>query len=127
MILSNFGEFDKAKAHMREALRLEPEAFNARVHLGWLCLHQGELDEAAQYLAEETKKSPNSAYAFYLLGMVRVQQQNWTEACACFRQACALQPGVPRYQNELAKALREVGERTGGGENKQKQPAPELP
>lgn len=53
---------------------------------------QGKLAEAARLLRSVTKEQPGNFDAWYYLGLIRLQQQDWPEAIRVFTRALAARP-----------------------------------
>ncbi|MGI8438013.1 MAG: protein kinase domain-containing protein [Chthoniobacterales bacterium] len=98
---------EKAEAHARGALRLEPDLPEAHMAMGrylWQGLgHIGEPDLAGALHEFETaqRSLPGSAQLHDLIGRVQREQGKWSEALANLEKAAALDPNSPERWNRL--------------------------
>ena len=61
-VLSQLKQFDSARAHLTQALELQPDFYEAAYALGQLFTHRGDMEQGRRYLAlfEETKATVQS-------------------------------------------------------------------
>ena len=79
-LLFRKGDFDEGEAHLREALRLQPDNVQARFDLGLLKFQQHNYGVAEQELMRVIQIQTNFAPAQILLGQVLTEQQKWEQA-----------------------------------------------
>lgn len=83
---------DSAIEHLREAVRLRPEAPQYQYNLGVPLLNGGDLDEAANCFRIALKGDPNYVDAMHNLGMAERVRGNLAEADRILRRALELKP-----------------------------------
>ena len=110
------GREAEARAHYREALRLD--AGLARAHLGLALLADhpgGEAEAEAEYRAA-LKRDPSLAVAHNNLGILCAQQQRWAEAGAEWKEALRLAPDYAdaRRNLERLRAMQPAPDRPAG-------------
>ena len=98
--LLKIGDLPRARRFLEEAVALEGDLVEAHNNLGIVLVRLGERDAALrEFLAVNDPPA-----AFNNLGVVYLQQRQWSEAHDAFRRALALDPG---YQRAIAN-LEEV-------------------
>ncbi|HEY64312.1 MAG TPA: tetratricopeptide repeat protein [Caldilineae bacterium] len=98
------GDYERAIARLREALRRRPRLWDAHFLLG-ACYHKlGRLEEAAWEAEAELRAHPDHVLALSLLGQVRLSQGRVSEALAALERAHQLDPGDAEIQRYLYRA-----------------------
>ncbi|MHC4156479.1 MAG: tetratricopeptide repeat protein [Planctomycetota bacterium] len=75
-----------------EALRINPDLFNAHSNLGVIYAAQGELDQAVGHFSQAIRIKPDSAGAYCNLGIALQSQGKTDKAAEAFRKALAIDP-----------------------------------
>jgi tetratricopeptide (TPR) repeat protein len=70
------GQFQKAAAALQQAVKLDPDSYDARYNLGFSLGRLGKTQEAIQQIQEAEKLKPNSAEATYELGMLLAKRRD---------------------------------------------------
>ena len=91
------GEDDEARKNFDEALRLNPNQFNAWLGMALLARKQGKLDEAISDLSRSIELRP-TAEAYLELGRTFAQSGRIPEARDAYRQALQIDPGFTPAQ-----------------------------
>jgi serine/threonine-protein kinase len=94
----------------REALRVKPNYFEARIGLGVALQDQGRLDEATFVYREVIRLKPDDFSAHHNLGVVLKILAKWDEAIAEYHTSIRLKPNFPQAHANLGTALRSRGE-----------------
>ena len=107
------GDWQKALAAYRQALRVQPSLPEVRQQIATLLLEHSTdpmaWREALNYLNEELKVYPGNAQAEYDIGEVYLRHGQLNPATAALERAVQLNPVFVRARVELAKALRIEG------------------
>lgn len=103
---AELGQHAKAEAHYQRAFELMPESFG-RVESHCFGCEGAFSGERAQGVAERVftglaQTMPDKPQVFYLLGYLREEQENYSEAARHYRQAVTLDPD---YLNAWHKLL----------------------
>jgi tetratricopeptide (TPR) repeat protein len=91
----DFGQFERARAELRAALRQDPRVPRAHYYLGRIAVTAGGLDnlaEAAREFQEELKLAPQDPLASLHLGMALVEARRAPEALPALELAARSQP-----------------------------------
>ena len=96
---------DEAIAHLRAAVRLDPDSPGAHYNLGLAFVYQGQLGEAAREYGEAIRSNPEYADAHNNLGQVLTAQDRLDEAIRHLREAERLLPRSADIANNLGIAL----------------------
>ncbi len=109
VILANFyiarGETDKAIAHYKKALLLEPHFENALLNLADSYRGIGKDSEALSLLKEATTHHSNSPYAYYALGLLYIRQKDLPKAIKSFQHVIKISPNNLSYTYTYLLAL----------------------
>jgi len=89
------GKSQKAEAAFREVLRHEPGNGQAHLHLGWLTLQKGLVDEAMMHYSEAARLNPKDPLARLSYAALLEKSGRPQEAIEQYRAAVTLQ-GIPR-------------------------------
>jgi tetratricopeptide (TPR) repeat protein len=101
--MADQGKAELALSLMREAIKLFPDYFDARLELGNELLQTGRLKEAITELDRAREINPNDDRTYQSFGLVLMQQKNYKIAVAVFSEASRLNPTNP--MNPLMRAL----------------------
>lgn len=99
------GSFDAARAIYDELLAQHPGTPSAMRGMGILCVQEGRLEEAEQWLLQAAEADPEQARNWNDLGEALRLQGRSEEAIAAFRRALDLQPALVEAMNNLAVVL----------------------
>ena len=108
-ILHRKGCLSDAEQQYRAALKLDGSHGDAMEWLGALCLQNGRIDEAIQWLGEAAALSPEKAVFHDNLAAALMQAQRPEEAAAAYRRSLVAAPDVIKTQINLANVLRQLG------------------
>jgi Flp pilus assembly protein TadD len=95
----------EAGRHLRETLRINPSADEARLALARALLGQDDAESEALFRAY-LEKHPGDAGAHHGLGLALLLQDRSADAVAALSQAVALQPSAAQIHFDLGMALR---------------------
>jgi protein O-GlcNAc transferase len=96
------GDFQKARRHYEESLRIKPDYAEGHNNLALTLMREGRLDEATAHYREALKDNPDYAEAYNNLGAVLANQRKYREAEACFLRALKLKPDYKDARNNLS-------------------------
>jgi len=98
--LQSKGKTDEALAEYREALRLDPQMFEAANDVGKLLFDQGRPAEALDYCLTAVRLKPDRATLHNNLGLTLEELGRFDEARAQFEEAARLDEtyAIPRFQ-----------------------------
>jgi Flp pilus assembly protein TadD len=116
-VLMNEGKLDEALAHFQEALRIRPNAFNARFDVGAVLLRKGRVQEAIAQYREALRLKPDYSDAYSELGAALARLRRLDEAVAECRKALEIDPQHSGAHNNLAVALALRGDVEGAMRN----------
>jgi Tfp pilus assembly protein PilF len=103
-----------------QALRVTDGNHRAYHNLGAHYLNSGQIDRAADNLAEAVRLRPDKADWRLHLGRALVRQGKWDEARIQFAEALRLDPTMPAAANDLGEALEQLGDPSGAAEQYRK-------
>ena len=103
------GEHDRARKHLKEAAKLDPNLTEAFYQLGALALDEENVEEAEQNLRKSLELDPEHAAALYALGKIHDQRGELKQADRNYRQAVTLDPLSPQGFLALARLYQRVG------------------
>ncbi len=100
--------YGEAKPCLLRALDLEPDNVDGVAALAESEQGLGELEAAETHALRALARAPDHAIGNLALGMVRMQQERYEEACAALEKALRADPASPKapYQLSLAWARR---------------------
>jgi tetratricopeptide (TPR) repeat protein len=103
------GKSDQAMAHYREALRLNPQLYEADSNIAKLFYEMNKPEEAVDYCVRAIQLNPKRAALHTRLGLVLVKLNQFDEALEQFSQAAQLDvdDAEPRFQT--GKTLLKLG------------------
>jgi len=104
------GEWDKAEADFRYALKLSPDQPLVLNYLGYGLVEKGlKMDEAQKMIETAVQKKPNDGYITDSLGWVLFQIGKYTEAVSPLERAVELMPVDPIINDHLGDVYWMVG------------------
>ena len=109
--LATKGDGKAAIASFREAVRLDPDAADARYRLATLLLETGQYEEALGEFRAVLRLMPRSVEVRNNLGVALASQGRLDEAIDLFQQALVLQPEFADARRNLAMALEKQRQR----------------
>jgi len=109
IILKNLNLLEDSVIHFKEAIKLRPDYFEARLNLASAFDAIGSLEEAKKVLIESISLNQNSANAHALLGLIHVKQRLFAESVENFQHANNLDPAEITIQFNLAMSLKQLG------------------
>ncbi len=86
------GDFQNALAEFREAVRLNPNDVEARVHIGVVLMDENEVDDAIKQLHAAIQLDPDHAVGHLNLGLALMRKDDLENAIAEFRKAIQIRP-----------------------------------
>jgi tetratricopeptide (TPR) repeat protein len=98
------GEYKKAEANYKTALKLAPASSTAMNNLGVILNEEGHYDEAIQVLKDALKRDPKNAIAHYVLASALTKKGLYDEATAHATTATQLDPTEAAAYRALAEA-----------------------
>lgn len=108
LVLNTQRLYGDAKPHLLRALDLEPDNVDGVAALAESEQGLGELEAAETHALRALARASDHAIGNLALGMVRMKQERYEEACAALEKALAADPASPKapYQLSLAWARR---------------------
>jgi tetratricopeptide (TPR) repeat protein len=108
LVLNTQRMYGEARACLVRALDLEPDNVDGMAALAEAEQGLGELDAAEKHALRALARDADHAIGNLALGMVRMQQERYEEACAALETALRVDPASPKppYQLSLAWARR---------------------
>jgi tetratricopeptide (TPR) repeat protein len=108
LVLNTQRLYGDAKPHLLRALDLEPDNVDGVAALSESEEGLGELEPAETHALRALARASDHAIGNLALGMVRMKQERYEEACAALEKALAADPASPKapYQLSLAWARR---------------------
>lgn len=103
--------FDKAIAHLRSGIALEPGSYRMNASLGEALLRKGAYEEAVAYLQIACEIRPKVATTRALYARALKQCRRFSDSAAEFKRLLKLQPSSLRWQRYAAGALSQAGRR----------------
>lgn len=83
---TNPQELLKARSNYKKAIELDPKISAAHDGLGFICVYEGNYDEAILHLETALKLQPDMNHAFYNLGVSYLKKGNKSEALSNFNK-----------------------------------------
>lgn len=103
--------YDRAIAHLREGLEIEPDDFRMNAAMGEALLRGRSYQEAIPYLAKACELQPKVPQARALFARALKQAGRYADAAREFRRLLEAQPSSPRWHRYAAGALSQAGQR----------------
>jgi tetratricopeptide (TPR) repeat protein len=104
----DFGDYDRARAALQKAIRLDPSVKRAHYYLGTVELFQdgpAKLEEAVALFQKELRLSPRDPLANLYLGAARVEARQHAEALPFLELAVQGHPPSPEAFHYLGRCL----------------------
>jgi tetratricopeptide (TPR) repeat protein len=93
-----FGRTTDAQDQFLESLRLNPENTDARLALGIMYTHQGELGKAETEFKAILELMPQHAYAHFGLGNIHASQGNYSAAIEAYQRSLESGDNEPEFE-----------------------------
>jgi tetratricopeptide (TPR) repeat protein len=103
--LAGRGQIDKAIAHFRKVLEINPNDVDARNNLGLALAGRGRTDEAIAHYRKVLEIKPDYELAHYNLGVTLAGRGQIDEAIAHYRKALEINPDDAKVHNNLGAVL----------------------
>lgn len=97
--------FDKAEAHFRKCIELDPEHYDSRIHLARCYLLQKRLNQAYDTISGLVNKKLEYPDLFNLIGLIMLEKKQFINALQYFQQALKKNPAYTEVYLNLAEAL----------------------
>ncbi|MBN1676514.1 MAG: tetratricopeptide repeat protein [Kiritimatiellae bacterium] len=102
--LARRGDTERALAHYREAIRIEPAFADAHYNLGNLLRDAGRTSDALPHYAEAARLKPDRADVYNELGQILFETGHSADAERYYTRALALDPYFQQARNNLGVA-----------------------
>ena len=109
MALEGLGHRERAISVLASVVRNSPDFLEGNQQMITLLRQCGRGKDAVGVCQAFLRRNPDHALMHSVLGACLADQQLFEESVHCFRRAVSLEPGNPRHQEHLARALRMVG------------------
>ena len=96
------GNQEEAERQLREALRIEPRFWFARLRLAMLEVERKNMKQADVYLGEVLRQKPREADALKLLAQIRMDASDFDGALRVLDQLISLDPGNLAVRRNMA-------------------------
>ena len=117
MACVELGEFDEAKDHLVEVLRLDPkDAWSWVVLANHYSKHENDFDTAERFYRRALEAKPNDAWALNGLGALKTERGLPQEALQCFDAAIAANPKFANAHYAKAMLLHRQGDLPGASD-----------
>jgi protein O-mannosyl-transferase len=104
------GEYDRARPHFAEALRIEPRFFAALVYMGLSLEKEGKLQDAIGFYARAVAVDPNNADVRTNLGLLLAREGRFADAAAQLNEVLRLTPNSAEAHSNLGGVLLMAGQ-----------------
>ena len=94
---------------LTQVTEFDPTSYNAFYWLSTALRRSGDLPKALAMAERAVALNSQEPQALHLLGMCRMEIQDWEGAAACFQSAAKLAPNVPAIQLNLGMVFEELG------------------
>lgn len=103
------GRYDRAIAHLREGLAVEPDDWRMNSAIGEALLRNRSYTDAIPHLERACARQPDNAQARALYARALKQEGRYDDAAREFRRLLKMQPSSPRWHRYAAGALSQAG------------------
>ena len=110
--LAGRGRLDEALEQMQEARRLDPLSLIINAELAWVYYLMQRPVEAEGQIRQALQLDPNFSHAWFIQGMILIQQRRPREAVASLEKAVQLGGFANHVSSALAAAYAAVGDST---------------
>ena len=107
--LAGRGEFGRAIAEFREALRLDPDSATAHWNLGVALASNGAPEEAVAHLRRSVQLDPSNGRAHYALASILLDARQYDDAVDELRATLRVMPDSVEVHDSLGIALASQG------------------
>ncbi len=97
--------FDKAEAHFKRCIELEPEHYDSRIHLARCFLLQKRLNKAHEAVSSLLEKKLDYPDLYNLVGLIMMEKKKFINALQFFQQALKKNAAYTEVYLNLAEAL----------------------
>jgi hypothetical protein len=101
---------EEAGECFRAALRVQPDAFDARMNLGNVIGNRGDFDEAMEWLLSALEIRPDSVVAMQNIATNLGRMGRWTEAIAYYERALSIEPELPEAHRSIGQFSLAIGD-----------------
>ncbi len=110
--LAGRGRLDEALVQMQEARRLEPLSLIINAELAWVYYVMQRPAEAETQIRQAMQLDPNFSHAYFIQGMILIQQRRPREAVASLEKAVALGGFANHVSAAMGAAYAAAGDST---------------
>ena len=103
-------KFPAAMRTYKTAIHFSKDTSLQQFRLGWIALHEGDLENAEVYLKASLEGNPKNAMTHDLFGLVAYQAGRFQESVDAHKASLALNPKQPEVWNHLGSAQYQVGD-----------------
>ena len=108
--LQSINQFEKATRCYEKVINETPEFYQAYFNLGVVSYYQnGDPTKAIEYFAKTITIQPDLAEAWSAIGIIRCDQNRFSEALVCLDQALAIDPTLTTAHYHMGVALQKNG------------------
>jgi tetratricopeptide (TPR) repeat protein len=115
-VLGQQGKLDEAVRHFAEAIRINPNYYDALFNMGVTLANQGKFAEALEYYDQALRVEPNSGKAYMEKGLVLAKQGKMNDASPLLYKALELAPDNADVRTNLGLVLLYQGKFQEAGE-----------
>jgi len=102
-------KIDSAISYFQKSIELNADNVAAHKGLAYALMLAGRMREAETQVAPVLQLSPNDANALFVLGKIRLHDQQWDAARDCFEQSLRGNPEDVETMEALALTLKQLG------------------
>jgi protein O-mannosyl-transferase len=108
-VLGRQGKHEEAVKHFGEAIRINPDFYDALLNMGMTLADQGKFTEAIEYYEQALRIEPNSAKAYMEKALALAKQGKLSEALQQFDKARELAPNDADVRTNVGLLLARQG------------------
>jgi serine/threonine-protein kinase len=109
--LAPLGRLDEARDEMLIAQSLDPVSSIVARDLAVIHFYRRDFETALEQCDHTVELNPHFAPAYWILGVIQEQRQDFDESAAAFQRAVTLSPQTPRVHGALGRTFALSGKR----------------